>query len=169
MNHTILDIDKSTPSLFQLIFSPLTAINDTAEDFILNLHTTNIPSLSISVDDHHWQGALAKSPGGEITFDDWTVDFIVDEQYNNWFMLYKWLTWINNNKDIFTRDFPDYAVDARLILKNNWKQDIIVVKFINIWPSSLGDISLTSRSSEEYTECNVVFSYDRYEVEKIAS
>jgi len=158
-------LDKSTPSLFQIVFSKLPFECDGVDYFSLNIHSTSIPGLDLSAEELRWQGAYTKRPGSSLNFSDLSVDFIVDEYYKNWIFFYKWITFIHNNKDKFTENYPKYCAQASILIKNNWNKNILEIKIIDIWPTSLGDISLTSRSNEDYIEGNVSFSYDRYEIE----
>lgn len=161
-------IDRATPTLFQLVFPilPIEKNSEKIRNFSLNLHTTSIPGINIGAQEFRWQGGQTKIHDSVVSYDDWSVDFIVDENYTNWLTIYDWIMFINNNKDQYVRDHREHSVNASLLIKNNWKKNIFTVNFIDVWPTALSEVSLSSRSGTELAECNVTFAYDRYEIIK---
>lgn len=161
-------IDTAQQTLFRLIFPKMPSSISLKEtkDFILYLHTVNVLGISLSSNEHHWQGAKIPYPEANLEFPELTVSFIIDESFNNWIIFYKWLIMMNDNKKNFGKDFKEYSTDAILLCKNNWmKTNSLKLQFFGIWPLSLGDISLTTRSDgSELLECDVTFQYDRYEL-----
>lgn len=161
-------IDKANQTLFRLVFPKIPVTNSITDNkqFILNIHTINIPGITISSQEMRWQGGKIMIPDGVIDFPEWTISFIVDETYSNWKVLHNWITYLNNNKDKFVEDYTNYSSDAMLLCKNNWmKDDVLKLNFIRVWPTSLGEISLTTRTDgSELIECDVTFAYDRYEI-----
>lgn len=170
MNPELINIDhvdKSTPSLFELVIPELPFEEDGTDSLLLNIHSVTLPGVDLSPEEYRWQGGIAKRPGANINWADWSVDFVVDEQFLNWFTIYKWLMFQNNNKDKYVETPYKFSTDMFLLIKDNWKRNILKIKFIDVWPVSMGDMTMSSRDGESVLECNVTFTYDRYEVEKI--
>lgn len=163
-NVHIKTLDISTPSLYKLVFSNLPKWGDGVDQFTLNVHTSPIPGINLPSTEFPFQGGIHKQAEGKLNFNDWSIEFMVDEEYSNWYFIYKWMTFINNAKDDYLEKHVDYSADATLILLNNWKKEIKHIKFIDIWPTDLSDINLSFRSGLEYNECSATFMYDRFEV-----
>jgi hypothetical protein len=133
----------------------------------MNIHGTVIPSMTLETADVHWQGGVAHYDIGSLTFEPWYVNFTIDSEFDNFKKLYKWLTFINNNKDRFGRPRDEYKVDAVLRVLNNFKQEIMVVDIRNTWINMLGEIALTYREGDVNLESQANFIYDRYEIRNI--
>lgn len=158
-------IDKSTPQNFKLIFPKIPVVSKVIEmkELSLNIFDTIIPSLNLEFTDATWQSWKTLINTGQITFQPWTVSFIVDSNFKNWIIIYKWITSINNNKNIAGGDPKDYRSDATLQILDNYEKEILRIAFVDIWPTNLGEVTLTSRDGGEI-QCTVEFIYDRYEV-----
>lgn len=163
------NLNKATPSNFELIF-PKIPTGDSIKDMqglTMNIHSTVIPSITLNTTDVHWQGGTAFQDIGEITYEPWLVSFTVDSLFNNWQTLYKWLTFINNNKETYGRARDQYKVDATLRVLDNFRQEIIVIDLIGVWINMLGEISLTYREGSQNLESSANLTYDRYEIRNI--
>ena len=164
-----VNLNKATASNFQLIF-PKIPTGDSVKDMralTMNIHSTIIPSLTIGTEDVLWQGGVAHMDIGDLTFEPWYVNFTVDSQFSNWLTLYKWLTFINNNKDTYGRSTDQYKVDATLQVLDNFRNEILVMDIHGIFINMLGEITLTYREGSQNLESSANFTYDRYEIRNI--
>lgn len=162
-------LDKASPANFHLVLPnlpPDITIADTAE-LIINIFGTIIPGVSLDIIEHFWTGGKYHSDSGLITFDPWTVDFVVDERLLNWQILHKWLKYINNNKDRRGRIPQEYTIDATLRVLDNFQQEILRIFFTNLWVNSLGEVRFSTREGEANLECQASFVFDRYEVREV--
>jgi hypothetical protein len=163
------NLNKATPSNFELIF-PMVPMGDNIRDtqgLTLNIHTTVIPSLTLDTTEVPWQGGTIHQDIGSITFEPWLVQFTVDSTFSNWMVLYKWITFINNNKDRYGRSTDQYKVDATLRILDNFRSEILVMDLTGVWINMLGDINLTYREGDNNLESSANFIYDRYEIRNI--
>lgn len=160
------NLNKATNQNFQLIFPKLpteTTIRG-SEILTLNIHGTVVPSMTLDTVQHNWQGGqypMAKAP---ITFEPWYTNFEVDSNFDNWHKLYKWINFINNNKDNYDRNPGNYWVDATLHLVDNFDKPVLNVGIYNIFPTMLGEISLSYREGETNVQSSVSFAYTRFDV-----
>jgi len=161
-----INLNKGTACNYELIFPllPHKLIIGENKEFILNVHGTIIPSVALEPTDSDWQGKKMHFHVGGITFSEWTINYIVDSELKNWKLLFDWLMYITDNSIKPTRPVNEYMVDASLLITNNYHETIQKVMFKNIWPISLGEITLSNREGEAQLEGDVTFSYDRYEV-----
>lgn len=159
-------LDKSAPSNFQLVIPKLPSETtiDAAEELTLNIFGTIIPGLNLDIIEGNWQGAVISFDSGRMTFEPWTFEFVVDSNFNNWKVLYRWITIINNNKDIHGALPSEYTVDATLRITDNFLNEILRIHFTNCWPNLLGEITLTTREGEMNLECTAGLVYDRFEI-----
>jgi hypothetical protein len=166
---TLQNLNKSTSSNFELVFPKIPTEPDlrAMSGLTLNIHSTVIPSMTMETTDINWQGGVAHYEVGTLTFEPWYVNFAVDSNFDNWKKLYKWITFINNNKDRFGRPREEYMVDAVLRVLNNFRQPIMEIDIYNCWINMLGEMSLTYREGDQNLESQANFIYDRYEVRNI--
>ena len=160
--------NRSTSTNFQIVF-PMLPIGDTISDskeLTLNMIGTVIPGVSIQTIESNWQGMIAEI-GGSSLFDDWTVSFIVDYELYNWHLLYKWIMAICDKNTNPAGLVEDYKVDATVKVTNNFDETILKIKYIDVWPKSLGAVNFSYREGQSLLESDLTLSLLRYEVERI--
>lgn len=160
------NLDKATPTSFQLIFPrvPTETSISANNPFIMNIFSAVIPSVSFSEDDRRWQGNISKANMGPLTFDSWQVSFVVDSKLSNWKLLFKWMSYINNNFNKIAEYHKNYAVDVAFVATGNYKQSVLELLFIGVWPSQLGEVSFNYREGDVQLEGNVTFTYDYFKI-----
>lgn len=165
----LTNLNKATSSNFELIFPriPTGKTIREMEGLTLNIYQTVIPSLTLMTTDVFWQGGVAHQDIGGITYEPWLVNFTVDSKFQNWTTLYKWLTFINNNKDVYGRSTDQYKIDATLRILDNFRNEILAVDLVGMWINMLGEIQLTYREGTQNMESSANFIYDRYEIRNL--
>lgn len=170
MNLNNQTFDKTNQTLYKLVFPTLPHIKSVTanklKNFTINGNSAVLPGLTISSIQYQWQGAHIKIPDARPEFNSLTVSYLVDEDLENWKLFFRWILEYNNNKDKYIEDPNNIVCDAYLIYYNNWlKKEILRMNFINIFPTSLSDIELTTKTDgSESIEGRVVFDFDRYEL-----
>jgi len=162
-------VDKASPSSFELVFPivPGGATTDTLatnKELTLNIFSTIIPGATLDLEEHRWQGTKAQRASGTITYEPWNINFIVDAEFKNWQILWKWMQYINNNKDKMLENHSDYAVDAFLRVVDNFQSEVFKLQFIGVWINNLSEITLSHREGSQQLECNAALVYDRFEI-----
>lgn len=166
-------VSYSYPLSFQLCFPTKKFILEKntfidykdVSEFFVNLYGTVLPGLSLEFSSLKWMGATVRVPSDVIQFGQWNTSFIVDEKIFNWIYFFEWITWMQNNKDVYTQDYPDYCVDSRLKVFDNWKKTIAIFKIVNIVPENLGELSLSFQDGTGINTSQISFSFDRMELE----
>lgn len=162
----LVNLNKSTSTNFELVFPLIptgSSINST-RSLTLNISETVLPSITLDTSEILWQGGRAFHEVGGITFDTLFVNFTVDSKFDNWLTLYKWITFINNNKDRFGRDRKEFTADAMIRVLDNFKNEILVIDIVGCWINMLGEVVLSYRNGGENLESNINLMYDRFEV-----
>jgi hypothetical protein len=161
--------DKATPTNYQLIFPliPTESSISANNPFVMNIHSAVIPSLSIAVNEMFWQGNKVRYDLNPIEFDPWLVSFVVDAQLLNWSLLFRWMSFINNNWNKISEYHDEYAVDVSMVITDNYGNSVLELIFVDIWPSTLGEISFSQREGDVILESTVNFNYDYFYVREV--
>ena len=120
--------------------------------------------------------------GDKLTFDDFTLSFFVDENLENYMEVQNWLRglgypdsvqeFINlKNDDKYTPDpsaknaLNEYS-DATLIVYNSSFNEIVKVKFRDVFPVSLSTINFDASAGDiDYVTADATFKYSIYDIE----
>ena len=164
-----ISLNKASPTNFILSFPllPSQSMLVASDVLVMNIFSAVVPSVSINSGEKAWQGTKVKGAQSPLEFDNWLVNFVVDDYFQNWKILFDWMAYINNNRDkMMEREF-NFKVDASLILLNNFHATILNIKFVGIWPTTLGEVSMNQREGDVSLESMVNFNYDYFEVESL--
>lgn len=142
---------------------------------------TGIPSMS--VDNPSMASPFKPIPmtGETASFDDLTVNFIVDYKLNNYYEIYQWLRGYSRVNDY--QNMRDYIKqnngNPNVVSEHNLTSDIQLVimcdkggeaarvEFKDAFPVSLGGLDVTTKVTDvEYLTATVVFKYNYYEIIK---
>jgi len=126
------------------------------------VQSVNLPGLSFSHIDISQRGILGTIQGDTITFNDLSVNIIIDEKLEVW-------------KDIVTSLLkmrePEYNTAeviekyGFLIIEDDQRREVIKLKFVNMKIESIDDLSYNSNSEDEIITCGVVLKYDYFLLE----
>jgi len=166
---TIQNLNKALAGNYELIF-PLIPVVDKPKDmdiFSLNIHGTVIPSMTVGTSEPSWQNASFPIAIAPTTFDPWFVNFTVDSDFCNWYILYKWILFMNDPMTGIAHSHKEYAVDAVLKFINNDNKEVMNIKIYNIYPTLLNEVQLTHRNGEEILDCGVNFNYTAFETQRL--
>jgi hypothetical protein len=160
------NMDKGTPTNYQLVFPLIPSESSIAANnpFVMNIHSAMIPSITMAVEEHRWQGNKTKHGMTPIEYDPWMVSFTVDSLLYNWKLLFDWMSYINNNNDKVSEYHNRYSVDCSLVVTNNYGYAVLEVIFVGIWPSTMGEVSFSQREGDILLESTVNFNYDYFYV-----
>ena len=141
--------------------------------------SASIPEVSIGAREISTPVKDYTVPGDKMTFGDLTLRFLVNEDLDNYFEIYKWLKGLTNPMN--TGDFQKYLAivdekgrdsdftksmsDARLLVLNSNYQSIASVNFFNIFPTSLTTLEFDAAATDiNYFTAEVNFKYSLYEI-----
>ena len=137
--------------------------------------TVNIPGVSIGSVTYNTPLVDLYSPGTKITHNNLNIDFIINEGAEDWKSLFEWFRAIAAPESIAERNRlsalqnqsvgkkPSTTSDAILTVMSALNNPILRVHFVNVFPTSLGDIQFDTRvSAEETISATATFSYDYF-------
>lgn len=118
-------------------------------------------------------------PGDKMTFADLRLTFLVNENLDNYYEIYKWLKGLTNPEEV--KQFTDYInsvddpgrttkftktmSDARLLVLNSNYNPIATINFKNIFPVSLTTLEFDASATDiNYFTAEVNFKYTVYEI-----
>jgi len=113
------------------------------------LKTINLPGIQLGSSD--FDSALTKAPipGDKLTYNELSIEFILDENLNNYFEIADWIkaigfeTAYDEYKTLLSTDGSPYT-DATLIITSNQSNPKLEIAFEELFPVSIDDIPLTS-------------------------
>jgi hypothetical protein len=106
---------------------------------------------------------LPMIPGGGVTFGDFTVQFIVDEDLKNYYSIHQWMRQ-NGRADDDTDTPPqeEYS-NAQLHIVTSSYNPAFIVSFENIFPVSLSGLEFNATMTDvEYLTAEVTFKHQRF-------
>ena len=186
INRQPTKLDYSSPTQFKFNIVQLPKVE---------YFTTEVNLPGITLGDAIFPTPFTDIPvmGDKITFDNLTVNFIVDEFLENYLQLHSWLYGIGfpENRQQF-RDFrgsesvtptatqgvsddigdvkPATASrsmfgDATLTILSNKNNPIVEVRFKDVYPASLSGLNYTQQATDvEYLTASADFKYTLYEI-----
>ena len=141
--------------------------------------SASIPEVSIGTREIQTPIKDYTIPGDKMTFGDLQLSFLVNEDLDNYYEIYKWLKGLTNPKD--QKEFYDYIEnvdekgrtgtfrktmsDARLLILNSNYNTISAINFFNIFPTSLTTLEFDASATDiNYFTAQVNFKYTLYEI-----
>jgi hypothetical protein len=154
------NLNNATINNFRMIFSKL----PTMEFFVTDC---NIPSITLGE-------ALAPSylidrplPGDKITYGEFSVEFIVDEELRNWEEIHNWLLSIGTPSSTAQYDRTGQYSDASLVILTNSSNPILEFKFIDMFPVSLGDLQFSNAGAADTLMGSASFRFRGYDIVRL--
>tara|TARA_B100000963_G_scaffold338753_1_gene335918 strand:- start:362 stop:898 length:537 start_codon:yes stop_codon:yes gene_type:complete len=134
----------------------------------LNLELTRQPSYLKNID----------VPGERLTFGDLTLQFLVDENMENYLAVYDWLKGLGfpettkQYRDLTTdkdgqRDTKEAFSDGTLRILNSNYREVAKVKFEDLFPTSLTSLDFDATNTDiNYFTAQATFKYTIYKLSK---
>jgi hypothetical protein len=148
----ILDISKTSRSNYYCVFSKI-------PNLIYYVQSFSLPSASnrkIQIDMPHTADYYVA--GHKTDYEEFTMNFYMDENYHGYFSLLKWMR--ENEKKA---NIADTTAVMSLMILNNSKIPIIRIDFSDVLCSSIGDIQFENQSSDTVVYYGTFTSY-KYKV-----
>ena len=185
-------MDYASPIQFRFKIAKLPQV----EFFI---QTVNLPGISIGTSTVPTPLYDFPVPGDEISFQDLSISFLVDENLNNYKELHDWISGLGFGKThqqfadmraTGTDRFPGTVAstaasgtatpgplpegsiysDATLSILNSKNIVKTEVRFQNVFPTSIGSLSYNVQASDvDYLKAEASFSYINYDIVQIST
>lgn len=151
-----------------------TIIPDTLQ---FSIYGSIVPPVEIQPVNVRYAGQnLAITSHSRETYTPNTVNFTIDNRFNNYWVIYTWLNLLNNDKEgIYDKDdrLPnrprlDYRTDISVYALDEYNKRIVEFLYTAAFPTSLGGISYNYRDSSEL-ESEFTYSYSQLLVKPVDS
>lgn len=134
---------------------------------IFRVTSTAVPSVAVPPPDAGYPGATQHFPGTFTEFEDITMEFLVDENLENYEEIYRWLVKQRFAENQVPKSEIDvsYFSDGVLTTMTNSSNPNRKFKFKAMFPYALGQLSFDSSiSSPSPVTCTVSFKYSYFEL-----
>lgn len=134
----LLDLSKASQSNYFCVFSRIPNLVYYLQSFSLPAATNRKIQIGMPRDSASYYVA-----GHSADYEEFTMNFIMDENFISYFRVAKWM------REIETKDNFDETVSwCSLMILNNAKKPIIRVDFRDVFPSSIGDIQFSNLNAD---------------------
>jgi len=143
-------------------------------DFFCN--TAKIPEVKLVIATQPTYLKDIDLPGTKLTYGDLTLQFLVDENMENYMIIHNWITGLGfpetpqQFKDLTTdddgvRDMKEQYADGTLRILNSNFNCVTKVKFLDLFPVSLSSLDFDATSTDvNYFTAQVSFKYTVYQL-----
>lgn len=140
-----------------------------------------IPTLSLGDVNIPTRGMVPIPVEGNISYGDFSVEFIVDEDLTNYMEIHNWMRGLGAPQSIYDRvnfktanltiDRQEYRYsDATLQILNNNNNANFDVIFKSLWPTELSTLSFdVTGSDNDFFTATATFKYTLYEIRNVNS
>jgi hypothetical protein len=136
--------------------------------------SATLPGISISAIDVPTPLKTIAMAGDEVTFEELSIKFIVDENMKNWLSIYDWIIGLGFPTEEGQAKYKKLSEDSELttdatltVLTSNMNPQINF-RFRECFPLSLSSIAFDSGGTDiDYVTADVSFRYDVYTVENL--
>lgn len=151
------------------------------EPLQISVFGTVVPEIAVPEVDARWKGQnLHLSTYTRPNYPPLTVNFAVDNSYNNYYILWKWLDSMNlaiqntyggtiNNRDEVMIAGSQFEYQTTLILQalDEYNQPTLEFIFSKAFLTGLGSINYSYRTGNQLVESAATFHYSQLDVKKI--
>lgn len=143
-------------------------------DFFSN--SAKIPQLTLGLATQPTYLKDIDVPGEKLTYGDFTLRFLVDENMENYMAIYDWLVGLGfpettqEFKTLTTdsadqRDLKEAFCDGTLRILNSNYREVATVKFTDLFPVSLTSLDFDATNTDvQYLTAEVSFKYTIYDL-----
>ena len=144
-------------------------------DFFCN--TARIPEVTLGTATQSSYLKDLEVPGEKITYGDLTIQFLVDENMENYKIIHDWITGLGfpetaqqfkdltTDKRDGTRELQEQFADGTLRILNSNFNEIAKVKFLDMFPVSLSSLDFDATSTDvNYFTAQATFKYTVYQL-----
>ena len=127
-------------------------------------HAANITDITMPTTEYATRFRnLPIIPGGGVSFGDFNVTFIIDEDMKNYYSIHKWMRQNGRaDDDADTPEQEEYS-NAQLQVVTSQYQPAFVIDFRNIFPIALTNMQFDARMTDiEYMTAEVTFKHQQF-------
>jgi len=104
-------------------------------------------------------------PGEKITFDPCTLEFVIDENFESYLELFRWIQDMRSGAAT-AKNTADLLSDATLTILTNNMLPILSFDFIGMFPTVLGEVNFTQQNGNDVAVGSCTFAYQEFNLRK---
>lgn len=139
------------------------------------VQSLNLPSISLLNTQVPNPYVTAQIPGNQLSFEQLTITYMMDESMGGWQEIYDWITNLGNPEGLdklgTLTQVPgrknSVTSDASLLIKTNANNPAIRIEFKDLFPGELGGVQFSSTDTQEFLTSTITFLYDYYTVTRL--
>lgn len=178
----VLDIPKLLKGKFDLISNT----NYKADTIQFSIYGSPVPSVNVPAINVPFGGQVYKaSSAARPEYAPLSIKFLVDNGYNNYWVLWNWLNLFNHSKESYTeltktidfftkqekdptliRPMKEFTSSIYIFGLDEYNNKIISFEYTNAFPTSLGELNFSNQDPSEIT-CSVSFVFNQLNVNLI--
>jgi hypothetical protein len=165
------NINPLSPNGFMFSIQKLPELNFFAQ-------SVNLPGITLGSPEFGNPFQTQPIPGESLTYDQLTVQFLVDETMANYQAIYNWIvalgfpndyeqytTFINDDQRGITSELATNYSDATLQILSGNNQVVKSVQFIDLFPITLDSLQFAGTNTDvQYLIGNATFRYGYYKI-----
>ena len=162
----VFQVPNALKSISEGVRSNSSVIQDTMQ---FSIYGTVVPTITVPALEIRYAGStLYNSSHNKAPYPPVTVNFTIDNEYSNYWVIYKWLDLLHSQvegifdeSDIITNDnFKDYQTDMTIYGLDEFNNEKIRFTYTKSFPTDLGGINFNYRDSAEI-ESSFTFVYSQ--------
>jgi hypothetical protein len=169
LNRTPQNTNLLQPSKFILTFGRLPTVQFFCQE-------ANIPGVSLGTAEFNTPLVDVPLAGNKLTYSEFDVSFMVDEEIQSWSELYKWFLAIAaptsiKDRDTFSQQQSQASIkqsiysDATLTIMSALNNPLVRVNFHRMYPISLSDVKFdTQQSADTIITATATFRYEYFDI-----
>lgn len=163
------NINPLSPNGFMFTIQKLPELNFFAQ-------SVNIPGITLGSPEYGNPFQVQPIPGESLTYDQLTVQFLIDETMTNYQALYNWIvalgfpndyeqytTFVSEDNRGITSELATNYSDATLQILSGNNQVVKTVQFIDLFPIAIDSLQFSGTNTDvQYLIGNATFRYGYY-------
>lgn len=137
-------------------------------------NSARIPEISLGVAQQPTYLKRLDVPGEILTYGDFSLKFLIDENMENYMAIHNWLTGLGfpetaeqyrnlTTNDLGIRDSKEAFSDGSLHILNSNYRDVAIIKFKDLFPVSLSSLEFDATPTDVvFLTAQVTFKYTIY-------
>lgn len=131
---------------------------------------TVVPTVQVNTIEQQYSGQVFQFAGHHRPqYNNIQINFVIDNQFNNYWVIYKWINLLNNNQEgffhaenipIVKQPYDLYSTNITVYGMDEYDKKTIQFDFVGVIPVSLGEIDYNYRDANEI-ETDFEFSFSQ--------
>lgn len=129
--------------------------------------TVNLPSITLGETTQFTPIIDRPLPGDKLTYGEISIEFLVDEEMRNWEEIHNWLIAVGYPKSTDQYVAGQEYSDATLTVLTNSSNPMMEITFIDMFPTSLGDLQFTTTGGADTLIGSASFRFRGYDIRRV--